>query len=91
MLCGHRKYRVVGKEGMQMEMPEDTHPMCWETALRPPVRQGAVVSEAVAVRPAMGHVLGRNFEQASPTRMTCQWTRAKHNDYGLTHTLTPNK
>jgi hypothetical protein len=33
----------------------------------------------------------RHFGKASQARMTCQWTLAKHNDYGLTHTLPPNK
>jgi len=33
----------------------------------------------------------QHFGQASQIRMTCQWTRANHNDYGLTRNLTPNK
>jgi hypothetical protein len=33
----------------------------------------------------------RHFGQASQTRMTCQWTLAKHNDYGLKHRLALNK
>ena len=33
----------------------------------------------------------RHFGQASQTRMTCQWTTADHNDYGLSHSLASNE
>ena len=33
----------------------------------------------------------RHFGRASQTRTTCALTLADHNDYGLTHTLDPNK
>ena len=40
-----------------------------------------------------GRCKSRHFGQASQTQtqMTCAIALAKHNDYGLTHTLAPNK